>query len=154
MFQKGIRPTHWDDAGVVLDGQTLSIDWTGWHFGGSRPLFVCACGRHVLLLFSPDGRQPWRCRACHGLSYATRQLGRRRRLVLKAQKVRERLDGGLGLLAPFPGRPKGMNRARYERLRGRHDDALSESLALLQRDQVFCRVLKVVVSKNLALRSA
>ncbi len=132
LFRAGIRPKHWNDAAITLDGQTLAVAWRPWHFGGSRPFFVCRCDRSVLQLFRP-GNNSWRCRHCYNLSYATRQVSVRYRLILKAQKVRERLGGeDLGVANPFPPKPKGMHRWRYERLRTRHDQALEQSLALLK----------------------
>jgi hypothetical protein len=85
----------------------------------------------VLQLFAPDG-YPWRCQHCYALSYATRQVGLRYRLILKAQKVRERLGGNLGVANPIPAKPKGMHSKRYERLRARHDQAVKESLGLVK----------------------
>jgi hypothetical protein len=125
----GIQPRHWNDEAITLDGQTLTVGWAPWHFGGKRPFFACRCGRKVLQLFAPGGHS-WRCRHCYDLTYATRQVGLRYRLILKAQKVRERLRGDLGVCNPFPARPKGMHSKRYERLRERHEQAVEESLKL------------------------
>jgi hypothetical protein len=113
LFCADIQPKHWNDAAITLDGQTLSVAWVQWHFGGSRPFFVCKCGRRVL-------------------SYATRQVGLRYRLILKAQKVRERLGGDLGVANPFPAKPKRMHWKRYKRLRARHDHAVEQSIKLLK----------------------
>jgi hypothetical protein len=52
LFRAGIRPRHWNDAAITLDGQTLAVAWAPWHFGGKRPFFVCRCGRKVLQLFA------------------------------------------------------------------------------------------------------
>ena len=90
LFCAGVQPKHWNDAAITLDGQMLPVTWVGWHFGGRRPFFVCLCGRRVLQLFAPRSYS-WRCRQCYNLSYATRQAGIRYRLILKGQKVRERL---------------------------------------------------------------
>jgi hypothetical protein len=65
-------------------------------------------------------------------TYATRRAGQRYRLILKAQKVRERLGGDLGVANPFPAKPKGMHWRRYERFRARHDQALEASLRYLR----------------------
>ena len=66
---------------------------------------MCRCGRKVLQLFAPY-RHSWRCRHCYDLTYATRQAGLRYRLILNAQKVRERLGGAdLGVANPFPPKP-------------------------------------------------
>jgi hypothetical protein len=132
LFCAGIQPRHWNDAAITLDGQMLPVTWAPWHFGGRRPFFVCRCGRKVLQLFAPY-RHSWRCRHCYDLSYATRQVSVRYRLILKAQKVRERLRGAdLGIANPFPPKPKGMHWRRYDRLRARHDQALQQSLMLLK----------------------
>jgi hypothetical protein len=131
LFCADIQPKHWNDAAITLDGQTLSVAWVQWHFGGSRPFFVCKCGRRVLQLFAPRGYS-WRCRHCYNLSYATRQVGLRYRLILKAQKVRERLGGDLGVANPFPAKPKRMHWKRYKRLRARHDHAVEQSIKLLK----------------------
>jgi hypothetical protein len=131
LFCAGIQPKHWNDASITLDGQMLAVTWAPWHFGGRRPFFVCRCGRKVLQLFAPRGHSS-RCRHCHDLTYASRQAGLRYRLILKAQKVRERLGGELGVVNPFPTKPKGMHWRRYERLRARHDQAVKESLKNLR----------------------
>jgi hypothetical protein len=131
LFCAGIRPRHWNDTAITLDGQTLAVAWAPWHFGGQRPFFVCRCERRVLQLFRP-GNNSWRCRHCYNLTYATRQVGLRFRLILKGQKVRERLGGDLGVANPFPDKPRGMHWRRYERLRTRHDQALEQSLSLLK----------------------
>ena len=117
---------------MTLDSQTLVVTWAPWHFGGLRPLFMCKCGRKVLQLFAPRGYS-WRCRQCYNLSYATRQVSLRYGLILKAQKVRERLGShNLGVANPFPAKPRGMHWRRYERLRARHDHAVEQSLKLLE----------------------
>jgi hypothetical protein len=63
------------------------------------------CGRKVLQLFAP-GRHSWRCRHCYNLTYASRQVGLRFRLILKGEKIRERLRGELAVSSPLPGKPK------------------------------------------------
>jgi hypothetical protein len=131
LFRAGIQPRHWNDAAITLDGRTLAVVWVPWHFGGRRPFFVCRCGRKVLQLFALRGHS-WRCRHCYGLSYATRQVSVRYRLILKAVKVRERLGGDLGVATPFPAKPKGMHWRRYNRLRARRDQAVQESIGLLK----------------------
>ncbi len=130
LFCAGIQPRHWDENAITLDNQTLSITWLPWHFGGRRAYFLCHCGRRVGILFAPRGH-PWRCRRCYDLTYATRQAAPRTRLILKGQKIRERLEGALGVLDDFPPKPKGMHWQRYHRLRETHDQAVENSLAML-----------------------
>lgn len=89
LSREGIRPTDWSsDNAITLDGQALCIRRVQWHYGGQRVHFLCAYGRRVRKLYSPRG-QPWRCRHCYRLSYATRQASRWDRLLIKAQKIRE-----------------------------------------------------------------
>jgi hypothetical protein len=58
-------------------------------------------------LFSslPRIRRPGARKDAAITTYATRQAGIRYRLILKAQKVRERLGGDLGVANPFPAKP-------------------------------------------------
>jgi hypothetical protein len=42
-----------------------------------------------------------------------RQAAPRQRLIYRAQKIREQLDGKLGVLDDFPAKPKGMHWRRY-----------------------------------------
>ena len=80
-------------------------------------------------LYAPFG-YPWRCRNCYGLTYATRQAAPHYRQILKAQKIRERLGGDLGVINAFPDKPKGMHWRRYKRLRAVHDQAVGNSLTM------------------------
>jgi hypothetical protein len=130
LFCAGIQPRHWNDNAVTLDTQILRITHLPWHFGGQRAYFLCDCERRVGKLYSSPGH-PWRCRKCYQLAYATRQASPRQRLILKGQKIRERLGGELGVLCPFPNKPKGMHWRRYDRLRHQHDQAVRDSLGTL-----------------------
>jgi hypothetical protein len=115
---------------VTLDNQILRITHLPWHFGGNRSYFLCDCGRRVGKLYGLP-RYPWRCRKCYGLTYATKQLAPRQRLILRAQKIREQLGGKLAVLDDFPAKPKGMHRRRYHHLRRQHDQAVQDSLRTL-----------------------
>jgi hypothetical protein len=130
LLRAGIRPQDYNDKGITLDNQILHITHLPWHYGGRRAYFRCDCGRTVGKLYAPFGYR-WRCRHCYGLTYATRQATPRYRLILKAQKIRERLGGDLGVANAFPDKPKGMDRRRYNRLRAVHDQAVESSLAML-----------------------
>jgi len=92
LFRAGIRPRHWNDEAITLDGQTLAVAWAPWHFGGKRPILVCRCGRSALQLFAPRGYS-WRCRHCYNLTYATRQVGFRFRPNLKGGEESRALAG-------------------------------------------------------------
>jgi hypothetical protein len=114
---------------------TVPVVWTPCHHGGRRPWFLCPgrnCGRRVLKLYLPvydAGSKYYLCRHCYGLSYRTRRLKRTDRLLQKAWGIRSQLGGKPGVQYPFPPRPAGMRRRRYQRLWLQHDLVLDEALA-------------------------
>jgi hypothetical protein len=116
------------ECSVVNQPVTVAI-LTG---AGSPPAvyFLCDCERTIGKLYAPFGYR-WRCRHCYGLTYATRQAAPQYRLILKAQKIRERLGGDLGVANAFADKPKGMHQRRYDRLRAAHDQAVGSSVAML-----------------------
>ncbi len=57
----------------------IPLSWTRCAFGGLRPWFLCpgaGCGRRVAILYGPT--LPLLCRACRGLTYASKTKRRRR----------------------------------------------------------------------------
>jgi len=125
----GIWPKSWRGGFIHLPNQTLCTEQVSWRFGGHRFYFICECGRRVGKLHA-FGNRPWRCRYCHNLTYAARQAVPRHRLILMAQKIRERLGGSLSMLDAFPPKPKGMHWKRYDRLRRRHDAATQQAFGM------------------------
>lgn len=108
--------------------QRVPITWTGCHFGGHRPWFICSvccggeyCGRRVAVLYSAG--ELFACRRCYGLAYASQKEALRHRGLMKAQKIRVRLGGSANMLDAFPDKPKGMHWRTYDRLRQIHDAA-------------------------------
>lgn len=102
--------------------EPVSIVRAPCRFGGSRPYFICpgivngvACGRRVAKLYG-SGRY-FLCRHCYRLAYAGQSEGEWDRALRRANKIRMRLGGDPGLVAPFPPKPKGMWWRTYERLR-------------------------------------
>jgi hypothetical protein len=96
--------------------QRIPIQWTNCTFGGARPWLMCLCGRRVGKLYYGNGFLG--CRPCGELIYESQRASRKRRLYLKARRIRCRLgdDGRPGIDA-FPQRPFGMQRKIYARLR-------------------------------------
>lgn len=120
----------WDGHRLAINDQHVAIVHVPCPFGGVRHYFVCDCGRRVMRLHAPDGER-WRCRHCHGLTYATRQATPIDRQIIKARRVREKLGGNMNLFEPFPERPPGMHRKRYGRLRDRYEAARGRSRDLI-----------------------
>jgi hypothetical protein len=109
--------------------QRVTISVTACYLGGQRPWFICSvysngryCGRRAAILYCAGDL--FGCRRCHGLSYASQQQTALHRHLEQARKIRMRLGGNADLLAPFPGRPKGMHRRTFQRLRARAEAAL------------------------------
>jgi hypothetical protein len=109
--------SEWEDV-----AETVRIVRIACRLGGARPYFVCpgvvngiACGRRVAKLHGP-GRY-FLCRHCCRLAYGSQSEGDLDRALRRANDIRQRLGGDPGMAAPFPGRPKGMWRRTYERLR-------------------------------------
>ena len=107
---------EWEDV-----AETVRIARVACRFGGTRPYFICpgvvsgiACGRRVAKLHGP-GRY-FLCRHCYRLAHASQSESAGDRAQRRADKIRRRLGGYPGMVAPFPPRPKGMWQRTYERL--------------------------------------
>jgi hypothetical protein len=112
--------------------QQVGISWTGVHFGGRRPWFICrGCMRRAALLYAPG--ELFQCRRCCGLVYASQQESLRDRSLSQAQKIRLRLGGSPSTFDLFPERPERMHRRTYDRLRARGEKAEAIYSGLLQR---------------------
>lgn len=113
---------HSPEAPPIRMQQRVRLVWTGCHFGGERPWFLCTghsqdqhCRRRAAKLYGGQGL--FACRRCWGLVYRSQRLSRHSRAVEKAKIVRLRLGGTEDLADPFPPKPKGMHWSTYERLR-------------------------------------
>ena len=74
-------PLYWFDGPQPREWQRLEIARTPCGFGGSRPWFLCACGRRARIIYQrgPDdfGRpERFGFRVCVGLQYPSRLRGR------------------------------------------------------------------------------
>ena len=123
--------SEWEDI-----EESVPLEWTDCNYGGSRQWFLCPgvvnghhCGRRVAILYA--GGRYFLCRHCYDLVYKSQRGNRMKRLVRKAQKIRQRLGGETGLHHPFPEKPKGMHWRTYERLRREEEMANDESLMAL-----------------------
>ena len=110
---------HYEDAtqafpgGIRLTGEgdlhEIGLAWSGCHYGGQRPWFLCpACNGRVAKLFD-YGRGGFQCRQCHDYRYRSQSRGQVWRLLDKANKLRARLG-------PDETRPRGMHERTYRRL--------------------------------------
>ena len=108
----------------------VRLDWTPCNFGGERPWFLCpaqGCGRRVAILY---GGGIFACRHCHQLAYPSQRETYDDRAARRADKIRERLDWGQGILNPKGWqKPKGMHWRTFERLNKEHDAFVAISLA-------------------------
>ncbi len=83
-------------------------------FGGEQILLACpGCTRRVMALALRAGR--FRCRSCHGLTYASSQEGATDRAMRRANKLRRRLGCEPGWEAPY-WRPKHMRHRTFQRI--------------------------------------
>jgi hypothetical protein len=115
----------WDDETVELQYITsangeredisyaVPLEWTRCYFGGRRPWFICpvsGCERRVAIL---HGGRIFSCRHCHGLAYASQ----RENPVWRAHRRARKLEICLGWDKNKDGRPKGMHRRTFEKLK-------------------------------------
>lgn len=135
---------EWEDV-----AETVRVIYVSCHFGGARPYFICpgevnglSCGRHVAKLYL-SGRH-FLCRHCGRLSHASQTEDAWDRALRRAKKIRKRLGGNPAGAAGFPGRPKGMWRRTYERLRDQAFDAemLADDFFTLGAERIVARIDK------------
>lgn len=117
---------EWEDV-----HQTVPLERTPCHYGGSRPWLKCPCGRRVAILYGAG--KLFRCRHCYDLSYETRQSNMRDRSLLKAQKIREGLGGSGNMFDLFPPKPKWMRWKTYNRLEAAQSFEWRKSLYILNQ---------------------
>jgi hypothetical protein len=111
--------------------QQVAITWTGLHYGGRRPWFVCGCGRRAAVLYTVGGL--FRCRRCHSLVYASQKESPRNRNLRAAQKIRLRLGGSPDIFDFFPQKPRRMHWRSYDRLRARAERSKAACMGSIER---------------------
>ena len=99
--------------------QRVRVSWTQCYLGGWRPWMHCPhCEKRVAKLLK--GMGGYYCRACLGNPlYASQTKSMHGRRHFGICKIRLQLNGYASLLEPFPERPRGMHRKRYERMKAR-----------------------------------
>jgi hypothetical protein len=124
--------------------QPTPIVWMPCRFGGARPYFVCpgivngiACGRRVTKLYG--AATYFLCRHCYRLAYTSQREDRYDRALRRANNIRMRLGGEVGIASRFPDRPKGMHRKTYEHLQSA---GLSAEILAQGRLAIFLERLK------------
>ena len=74
------------DRGGVKLSQTVQLDFTSCHFGGTRTWFLCpACGKRCLVLYGLN--RVFLCRKCQGLNYACQGENKYKRTWRKVEKL-------------------------------------------------------------------
>jgi hypothetical protein len=107
----------------------IYLDWTGCNLGGQRVWFLCpaqGCGRRVAILY---GGAIFACRHCQKLVYECQRETDDDRAARRADTIRRRLGWKPGILNGRGGKPKGMHRRTFERLKAEHDAFVNASLA-------------------------
>lgn len=103
--------------------ENLEITWTRPYFGGERPWWTCpSCSRCCAIVYA-IGSNPFVCRLCASLTYVTSQSDGFNRAMRKSLERQRRLGWEIG--EPFPLKPKGMHRRRWERLVAEYSAAAS-----------------------------
>jgi hypothetical protein len=105
-----IRFQSWGE----LRRQTIPLERTRCHLGGSRAWFRCpspGCGKRVAVLHHSGSR--FACRRCHGLVYRTQQEAPDGRLLIRAERIWSRLGCAFG---DEPQKPKWMQWRRFNRM--------------------------------------
>ena len=126
--------------------QRVRVSWTRCHIGGWRPWMHCPhCETRVAKLL--NGLGGYYCRACIGNPvYACQTKSSHGRRHFGICKIRLQLNGYASLLEPFPERPRGMHRKRYERMKARALALEMDLPAKLRRRPVDYRNLVYYVS--------
>ena len=120
--------------------ETIMMDWTPCHYGGTRPWFRCpGCARRVGVLC---GYGKWfLCRHCHRLPYASQQQSHHDRMMDQAWKIRKRLEVGESLFEPLGPwhKPKRMHWRTFAKLTAREKRysraSLSAFKALIDKEK-------------------
>lgn len=96
--------------------QQVRLTWTSCQFGSERPWMLCPdCGRRVLVLYTAVSR--FSCRHCLKLTYKSRNEGIADTQIRRVWRARNKLGAVNNMTVPIGGRPIGMHRKTFHRLR-------------------------------------
>lgn len=85
------------------------------HYGGVRRWLLCPdCKKRIAVIYVLS--KGCACRHCHDLVYSSQRERAGDRARQRAQNIRVRLGGSANLFERFPGKPKCMRWATYQRL--------------------------------------
>lgn len=113
----------------------VRLDWTNCTLGGRRAWLLCparGCGRRVALLYI-GGAGIFACRHCYKLAYASQRERPDDRAARRADRIRDRLGWGAGILNGEGDKTKGMHWRTFERLVAQHDAHVEAALAGMVR---------------------
>ncbi|MBT8766298.1 hypothetical protein [Metapseudomonas boanensis] len=108
------------------------LEWTGCTYGGQRPWFLCPgrdCGRRVAILF---GGSVFACRHCHQLAYPSQRTRFRDPAMLRADRIRKKLNWTPGIFNGDGVKPKGMHWKTFNRLKAEHTGYVLESMMAME----------------------
>lgn len=109
----------WRGGPWLAHDNTIKLAWTGCHYGGQRPWWLCpTCGRRVALLYSGQGC--YACRTCFDLAYRSQRETETAQAVRRVKAIRQQLGWPTGILQLPGGKPKGMHWSTYLRLVQEH----------------------------------
>ena len=118
---------EWEDV-----EDPIAVTWTPCNYGGQRPWFICpGCISRVAILYA--GGPHFLCRHCYKLTYASQRETWTDRAMRRARRIRQRFDGSLSLLEPFPPKPKWIRWRTYWRLRKVSEAANLDSWLVMRR---------------------
>ena len=120
----------------IAQQQTIRLNWTDCHLGGSRAWFLCPspdCGRRVAILYF---RRLFGCRNCLGLRYKSQLETELDKAARRANWKREKLGWPAGILNPPGSRPKGMHRRSYFQLVGKYLKNLESAHSHIERANI------------------
>lgn len=117
---------EWQD-----ESYPVSLAWTECNYGGKRPWFLCpaqGCGQRVAILY---GGGIFACRHCYDLAYPCQRENKCDRLTRRADKIRDRMGWGPGILNGVEWKPKGMHWRTYERLCAEHEALVDRAIGMV-----------------------